>query len=228
MDTEEEPKTLSTDEKINSLLSLIEEQKKEPWEPAFEKILDVFEDFLMQRPEPPQEWKERFEASGKTFDYYQIVLPADFQDPYEDDLGNIRRLRGEFAGTKPSMALEHLLLSRNYFIFENGHASPIAAPRPILILESAMDEEDDRHEEPEWTGDLMDSILRKEPLKRVEWDCSFTLFPDGSFCAYNLDNDEEEELGEDFRDVIKKHLEVLSKMRMVIPQEGVDYGVLHS
>ena len=38
MDTEEEPKTLSTDEKINNLLSLIEEQKKEPWEPRSKKF----------------------------------------------------------------------------------------------------------------------------------------------------------------------------------------------
>ena len=136
----EELFTPSTDEKIQSVLALIEEQKNSPYESRFDEILDGFEDFLMMRPDPPKEWQERFNASGKKFDYWQIVLPQDFQDPFEDDLGNIRRLRNEFADTKPSMALEHLLISRNYFLYENGHAKPIPAPRPILMLESMDDE----------------------------------------------------------------------------------------
>ncbi|MCI5600215.1 MAG: hypothetical protein SOZ02_09245 [Hallerella porci] len=201
----EELFTPSTDEKIQSVLALIEEQKNSPYESRFDEILDGFEDFLMMRPDPPKEWQERFNASGKKFDYWQIVLPQDFQDPFEDDLGNIRRLRNEFADTKPSMALEHLLISRNYFLYENGHAKPIPAPRPILMLESMDDEK-----------------------SKIDWDCCFTLFADGSFYAYNLDQDDEEELGEDFQAILQKRLGILSEMRLIVPAEGRDYGILHS
>ena len=201
----EELFTPSTDEKIQSVLALIEEQKTSPYESRFDEILDGFEDFLMMRPDPPKEWQERFNASGKKFDYWQIVLPQDFQDPFEDDLGNIRRLRNEFADTKPSMALEHLLISRNYFLYENGHAKPIPAPRPILMLESMDDEK-----------------------SKIDWDCCFTLFADGSFYAYNLDQDDEEELGEDFQAILQKRLGILSEMRLIVPAEGRDYGILHS
>ena len=201
----EELFTPSTDEKIQSVLALIEEQKNSPYESRFDEILDGFEDFLMMRPDPPKAWQERFNASGKKFDYWQIVLPQDFQDPFEDDLGNIRRLRNEFADTKPSMALEHLLISRNYFLYENGHAKPIPAPRPILMLESMDDEK-----------------------SKIDWDCCFTLFADGSFYAYNLDQDDEEELGEDFQAILQKRLGILSEMRLIVPAEGRDYGILHS
>ncbi len=198
-----EPRELSTDEKIDSLLSLIESQRKAPYVSRFNEILDGFEDFLITRPAPPREWQDRFDASGKKFDYWQIVLPADFQDPFEDDLGNIRRLRNEFSATRPSMALEHLLVTRNYFLYENGHASPIPAPRPILMLESMDDEK-----------------------SKIDWDCCFTLFGDGSFYAYNLDQDNEEELGEDFKSILKERIGILSEMRLVVPAEGRDYGII--
>ncbi len=198
-----EPRELSTDEKIDSLLALIESQRKAPYTSRFDEILDGFEDFLITRPAPPREWQDRFDASGKKFDYWQIVLPADFQDPFEDDLGNIRRLRNEFSATRPSMALEHLLVTRNYFLYENGHASPIPAPRPILMLESMDDEK-----------------------SKIDWDCCFTLFGDGSFYAYNLDQDNEEELGEDFKSILKERIGVLSEMRLVVPAEGRDYGII--
>lgn len=199
----DEPGKLSIDEKISSLLSLIESQRETPYNSRFDEILDGFEDFLMTRPAPPKEWQERFDASGKKFDYWQIVLPADFQDPFEDDLGNIRRLRNEFSDTKPSMALEHLLITRNYFLYENGHAAPIPAPRPILMLESMDDEK-----------------------SKIDWDCCFTLFGDGSFYAYNLDQDNEEELGEDFKSILKERIGTLSEMRLIVPAEGRDYGII--
>ncbi len=204
-ENDNELQNLSTDEKINALLSLIQEQRSAPYDSRFDEILDGFEDFLMTRPEPPREWQDRYDASGKKFDYWQVVLPQDFQDPFEDDLGNIRRLRNEFSETKPSMALEHALISRNYFLYENGHAAPIPAPRPILMLES-MDDEN----------------------SKIDWDCCFTLFGDGSFYAYNLNNDDEEELGEDFKCILKDRIGVLSEMRLIVPAEGRDYGVLHS
>ena len=195
----------TTDEKISSLLALIEEQRNSRYESHFDEILDGLEDFLISRPEPPREWQERFDASGKKFDYWQIVLPQDFQDPFEDDLGNIRRLRNEFSDTKPTMALEHMLISRNYFLYENGHAAPVPAPQPILMLES-MDDEN----------------------SKIDWDCCFTLFGDGSFYAYNLNQDDEEELGEDFKSILKDRIGVLSELRMIVPAEGRDYGFLHS
>lgn len=201
----EELRFLTTEEKIQSVKALIEAQQKSPYKSRFNEILDSFEDFLMMRPEPPKEWQDRFDASGKKFDYWQIVLPADFQDPFEDDLGNIRRLRNEFADTKPSMALEHLLISQNYFLYENGHAAPIPAPQPVLMLESMNDEN-----------------------SKIDWDCCFTLFGDGSYYAYNLEQDEEEELGEDFQTVLAQKIGILSEMRLIIPTEGRDYGILHS
>lgn len=194
---------LSPEQKLGFLRALIEEERKVPYKSRFDEILDSFEDFLIQRPEPPKEWQERFDASGKKFDYWQVVLPPDFLDPYEDDLGNIRRLRNEFSDTKPSMALEHLLITRNYFLYENGHAAPIPAPRPILMLESMDDEQSE-----------------------IDWDCAFTLFGDGSYYAYNLDEDHEEELGEDFKSVLENRIGILSKLRLVVPIEGRDYGFI--
>ena len=179
-DENEELKEVSGEERLKNFMELVQNQKNEPWDSRLFDILDAFEDFLTLRPEPPQEWQETYAKSGKEFNYYQVVLPQDFQDPYEDDLGNIRRLRNEFERTPSTMALEHELVSRNYFIFENGHAEAIPAPRPMLMLESK-----DR-------------------------------------------DDDEEELGEDFKAEFDKHIDVLSKLQLVIPVEGRDYGILNS
>lgn len=199
------------EERIKNFMELIKNQKSAPWESRLNDILDAFEDFLTVRPEPPKSWVDIFAASGKKFDYYQIVLPEDFQDPYEDDLGNIRRLRSEFERVPSTMALEHELISRNYFIFENGHAEAIPAPQPMLMLES-KDRDDD--EEPQ-DGD-------------ITWDCCISIFPDGSYVSYNLEDDFDEELGEDFKSVFEKHVDTLSKLQLVIPVEGRDYGILRS
>ena len=207
----EELKEISGEERLKNFMDLVQNQKNEPWDSRLSDILDAFEDFLTLRPEPPREWQETYAKSGKEFDYYQVVLPQDFQDPYEDDLGNIRRLRNEFERTPSTMALEHELVSRNYFIFENGHAEAIPAPRPMLMLES-KDREDD---EEELEGD-------------ITWDCCISIFPDGSYIAYNLNHDDEEELGEDFKAEFDKHIDVLSKLQLVIPVEGRDYGILNS
>ena len=171
----EELTSIPGEERLGNLMQLIEAQRGEGWESRLHDILDSFEDFLTLRPEPPQAWLNNYAASGKQFDYYQIVLPKDFEDPYEDDLGNIRRLRGEFEREPSTMALEHELISRNYFVYENGHAEAIPAPRPMLMLES------------------QDRVL-----------------------------------GEDFKAVFKKYIKTLSKMQLVIPVEGRDYGILRS
>lgn len=207
----EELQEVNGEERLKNFLELVTNQKAEQWDSRLMDILDCFEDFLTFRPEPPMEWVETYEKSGKKFDYHQVVLPADFQDPYEDDLGNIRRLRNEFERTPSTMALEHELVSRNYFIFENGHAEAIPAPRPMLMLES-KDRDDDEEEQ---EGD-------------ITWDCCISIFPDGSYVAYNLDHDDEETLGEDFKKVFDKHIDVLSRLQLVIPVEGRDYGILRS
>ena len=207
----EELTSIPGEERLKNFMELIQAQKGEEWQSRLSDILDSFEDFLTMRPEPPQSWQDTYAASGKQFDYYQIVLPKDFEDPYEDDLGNIRRLRNEFERTPSTMALEHELISRNYFIYENGHADPIPAPRPLLMLES-QDRDDDQEVE---EGD-------------ITWDCCISIFADGSYISYNLDHDEEEVLGEDFTAVFEKHIKTLSKLQLVIPIEGRDYGILSS
>ena len=195
-----------TNEKhLQRLLKALEEWKKEDWKSRFDEILDSFEDFLMERPEPPKAVIERFGGDLKKFDYWQVVLPEDFQDPFEDDLGNIRRLRNEFENTPSTMALEHLLISRNYFIYENGHANPIPAPRPLLMLESSGVEG-----------------------RSVDWDCCISIFADGSFFAYNLEKNEEEVVGENVKDIFENQMDVLSELSLVIPVEGKDYGILKS
>ena len=205
----EELSMIPGEERLKNFMELIQAQKQEPWNSRLNDILDAFEDFLTLRPEPPQSWLDNYAASGKKFDYHQIVLPEDFQDPYEDDLGNIRRLRNEFERTPSTMALEHELISRNYFIYENGHAEPIPAPCPLLMLESEDRDDDQEVQE----GD-------------VTWDCCISIFPDGSYISYNLDNDQEEELGEDFKIVFDKYIKTLSRLQLVIPVEGRDYGFL--
>lgn len=207
----EELSSIPGEDRLKNFMELIQAQKGEEWQSRLSDILDSFEDFLTMRPEPPQSWQDTYAASGKKFDYYQIVLPKDFEDPYEDDLGNIRRLRNEFERTPSTMALEHELISRNYFIYENGHADPIPAPRPLLMLES-QDRDDDQEVE---EGD-------------ITWDCCISIFADGSYISYNLDHDEEEVLGEDFKAVFEKHIKTLSKLQLVIPIEGRDYGILSS
>lgn len=199
------------EERLKNFMELVQAQKSEPWNSRLNDILDAFEDFLTIRPEPPQSWKDNYAASGKKFDYHQVVLPKDFEDPYEDDLGNIRRLRSEFDRVPSTMALEHELISRNYFIFENGHAEAIPAPRPMLMLES-QDRDDDQEE---LEGD-------------ITWDCCISIFADGSYISYNLEHDDEEVLGEDFKAVFEKNIKTLSKLQLVIPVEGRDYGILRS
>ncbi len=202
----------SGEKHLQHFLEVLEGWKSEEWTSRLNDILDSFEDFLMTCPPPPASYLERFGEHPEKYDYYQIVLPDDFQDPFEDDLGNIRRLRSNFENSPSSMALEHFLISRNYFLYENGHAEAIPAPRPILMLETS--EVENEEVEDDKSG--------------VDWDCCISIFADGSYFAYNLDHDEEEVLGEDIKDILEDKMDTLSKLRLVIPVEGRDYGVLKS
>ena len=82
MAEEDELKTITGEESLGNFMELVQKLKDEPWTSRLNDILDSFEDFLTIRPEPPQSWQDTYAASGKEFDYYQVVLPEDFQDPY--------------------------------------------------------------------------------------------------------------------------------------------------
>ena len=56
------------------MLKALEEWKKEDWKSRFDEILDSFEDFLMERPEPPKAVIERFGGDLKKFDYLRLFF----------------------------------------------------------------------------------------------------------------------------------------------------------
>ena len=55
------------EERLKNFFELMQQRKNEPWTSRLFDILDSFEDFLTMRPEPPREWIETFEKSGKQF-----------------------------------------------------------------------------------------------------------------------------------------------------------------
>lgn len=201
---EELPQT-SLDEKLANLTELLKNRSYE-WHSQLNQILQSFERFLVERPAPPASWVARVGENAHKFDYYQIVLPADYMNPYEDDLANVRLLEEKFSGESSFMALEHTLIQNNRFLFTDGHATPIAAPPPLLMLETPEDSD------PSQTEDL--------------WDCALTVFPDGSYWAYNLEKDDSEELGEELGHLLERHMDILSRLRVTVPVEGVDFGFL--
>ena len=100
-----------------------------------------------------------------------------------------------------------------------------------------MSEEDPESSTPE--KDINSESLSHQSVKSMDddeeeqegditWDCCISIFPDGNYIAYNLNHDDEEELGEDFKAEFDKHIDVLSKLQLVIPVEGRDYGILNS
>ena len=199
----EELAQTSLEEKLSNLETLLRSAPLE-WHSNLHEILSLCERFLLERPAPPASWTARVGDLAHKFDYYQIVLPEEYMNPYEDDLANVRLLQEKFAGERSFMALEHTLLQRNRFLVTDGHATSIPAPCPLLMLETNEDENDG--------ADL--------------WDCALTVFPDGSYWAYNLDRDDAEEMGEELGDLLEKHMEVLSQLRVTVPVEGVHFGIL--
>jgi hypothetical protein len=163
------------------------------------QVLDIFQAFLEEKPEPPESWKIQVGDKADKFDYHQIVLPQDHCDPYKLELENIEIIRDS---GRYSMALEHALISRNYFIFTDGHADSIPAPKPLLMLES------------------------HENDNAVDWDCCFYIWPDGSFYSYNLEGEHEENSGEDALEIVKIYRSVITNLVLKVPQEGVDFGHL--
>lgn len=173
----------------------------EGYAPQLEKILDDFKEFLSNKPAPPASWLKQVGANASRFDYHQIVLPESLTDPYLDEEENMERLRNHYRDAS-FMALESELILRNRFLYIDGHCSGHIAPKPILMLES------------------------REESEVVDWDCSLSLFPDGSFLSYNLDKSEEEDIGTDGLDIIRSLEELIPHMQMRVPVEGYDYGEL--
>lgn len=198
---------LDTGERLDNLLQLLQDGREDARRNhpcRITDILEMFADFLSRKPGPPKTWQDRVGVQAGKFDYHQIVLPGDYLDPYLDDLENVRKLHRQFSDGNCPMVLEHHLLSFNYFLFSDGIYPSIAAPRPLLMLESAP-------EDPE-----------------INWDCALTVFPDGSYYSYNLDKDQEEDLGEDIYDILPARLDLLGKLRLLIPAQGRDFGHLGS
>jgi hypothetical protein len=201
IEEQEQFQAYSPEEVYQNLLDLLEKEKSEHGEYTYKlnEILDAFEKFLTEEPAPPKEWMDRFGDRYEKFDYHQIVIPDDFNDPAETELTNLARLREEF-GNNSNQALEHFLILRNHFIFTNGHAASIEAPKPLLMLESEQKDEE------------------------ISWDCTYTLFADSSYQSYNLEKEEEESLGAYGEEVARLYPSVLRKLILRLPLEGQDFG----
>jgi len=201
IDIPEEHSSPSPESRMEAFAEMLQEARKGvQWDSLLDELFDDFERFLVDRPSPSDAWVQRLGSDASRYDYYQIVLPQEYTDPYQDDLENIRLLRDKFAGQKRFMAIENFLVTHNHFIFDHGHAAPVCLPRPMVMLESYPES------------------------KQVDWDCFLTVFPDGSFLAYNLDRDDEETMGEDIADNLERWTPLLGSLRMLVPAEGRDFG----
>ncbi len=208
---EEQEQRPGGDEVLGSFLELVERSRKEGLEEPvrLEQILDICVQFLRERPEPPKAWLERFALDGRQFDYHQIAIPEDQIDPELDDIGNLLDLKERFCTAPASegrvvtyQALEHYLLTRNHFLFGNGHFEPIPAPRPVLMLESHPEDDE------------------------VDWDCYATFFADGSYSCFNLEAENEESIGRDAGYMVEISRKVLAQLALHVPVEGEDFGVV--
>lgn len=191
----------SAEERMDAFAQLLKQAKEgAAWEPMLTELLWTFEKFLVDRPPPPKSWTDRVGKDADKYDYYQIVLPADYTDPYMDELENIRLLREKFAGQKSLMALENFLVTRNHFLYGNEHAAPVCLPRPLMMLESYT------------------------TSANVSWDCCLTVFADGSWQAYNMDRDDEDAIGEDISEQLESWMPIIAYLKVIPPVEGRDYG----
>ncbi len=204
LDTEmPESTSPSPEERLESFANLVRdaERQKGLWTSQVHRLLDEYLQFLEEKPTPPESWTKRLGSQVEKYEYHQIVLPEDYLDPYLDEIGNLQLLKEKFSGSLGFMALESFLVTRNHFLFGNGHLKPIEIPRPIAMFESIPDS------------------------KEIPWDCTLSVFSDGSWVSYNMDREEEESMGEGISEHLERWLPLLGHMRVVIPQEGQDYGV---
>ncbi len=190
------------EEVYENLLELIEKTKQaENSKPSvLPKLVDEMEKFLTEKPAPPASWMKRFGANFHKYDYHQIVLPDDLCSPYNTEMESLLDIKSEYIG-RSFQALEHFMIVRNHFLFDNGHAAPVECPKAILMLESEQRDQE------------------------VDWDCTFTLFADGSYQSYNLEKENEESIGAYGEEIIKLYPSVIQKLVLRLPQEGIDYGL---
>lgn len=191
----------SVEERLDAFANMLRDARAGvQWESILGDLLQGFEKFLIERPSPPQSWLDRVGDDAQKYDYHQIVLPGDHLDPYKDDLENVRMIEEKFHGQKSNMALENFLVTRNHFLFGNSHLAPVTLPRPLVMLESYPES------------------------KELDWDCYVTVFPDGSWQAYNLDRDDDESIGEDITENLERWMPFIHAMRVAPPAEGRDFG----
>lgn len=188
-------------EAMNNLVGAIREGMQTTYNSRLKEIIKEFQVFLKERPAPPLEWLDRVGAQADKFDYHQIVLPDCLCDPYCEEESNMELLLEQYSDTS-FMALEHFLMTRNRFLYQDGHAISGYCPKPLLMLENYPENQD------------------------PDYDCYLYLFPDGSYISYSLDNDEEEFLGQDSLALLGSIGKILSRLRIVFPVEGRDYGIL--
>jgi hypothetical protein len=196
----------ASDESRKALLKLLEtiqeEKDKAATTPSkLQEICNAFIGFLNDKPDAPKSWQERMDKTGREFDYHQVLIPEEFANPMQEDQPNIEDMRDQI-GNEPFMALEHFLLTRNHFVITNSHIKSIECPKPILMLESHEEDRD------------------------MDWDCTFTLFADGSYQAYNLEQSQEESVEMNSEELIETFGPLISRMSLKIPSEGDDYGHL--
>lgn len=185
---------------VESMLARVAEERKR--EPRLAGIARMMRAFLEERPEPPKSWFERLGDRASKFDYHQIQLPPNAPSELEEPEA-LRWL--EENCTASFEALEHYLLTRNHFLFDDGHCKgeDYPCPMPLLMLETPAEDAEDGAE-----------------------DRCFMLFADGSGYAWNLDDGEEEQLLQDATPLLRRHADVLSTLAWHPPVEGEDYGVL--
>lgn len=191
----------STEERLEWFAQTLRQAQEQIYPKQLQRILEDFRRFIEERPAPPPSYLQRFQAQGGGFDYWQIALPDELEHPELDELSLLERIQEEIPVSQSYQALESELVTRNRFIYHNGHANPITLPEPLLFLETHPKSEE------------------------ISWDCCVIVYPDASWYAYNLDGNQEESLGPDIRDRLEEWLPTLSKLKLVVPEEGSDYGV---
>lgn len=198
------PGDLDRDRSILAELEKSLEAGKARWKPEEGSLTKVLEDliwFLEERPEPPDEWKNRLGDKARLYDYHQVVLPRELCDPEDSEEESLKDLLRRY-GKEGFLALEHFLVTRNHFLWTSGHRPPLKLTGPLLMLESMEGDEE------------------------VDWDCCFHSFPDGSFSSYGLDKDDEEVLGMDGSEELRANRDILVRMHLHFGIEGEDYGII--
>ena len=128
------------EEILKNLVNKINEFKSESdsYTNNVTQIIDDCLSFITDHPKPPQSWYDTVGDQAHRYDYHQIVLPDCYCDPLDTDEHNLDQLKRY--GSDTHHALEYFLISRNHLLYSNHHYEKIYSPKPILLLESPMDD----------------------------------------------------------------------------------------